>query len=51
MNDDETLLLTASRNLRNYLESESCIVEGFDIPDEIWIPFCDAIEIYGDDEE
>jgi len=37
-------LLAASVALKEYLESPACTVPGFDIPDEIWMPFADAVE-------
>lgn len=37
-------LLSAAQVLREYLESPACLVCGFDVPDEIWRPFTDAID-------
>lgn len=37
-------LLVASAKLREYLESPASTVAGFDVPDEIWVPFCREID-------
>lgn len=37
-------LLAAALTVREYLESPACAVKGFDVPDEIWVPFCQAID-------
>jgi hypothetical protein len=37
-------LLAAAVVLKAYLESTACAVDGFDIPDAIWMPFADAVE-------
>ncbi len=37
-------LLAASLDLKEYLESMECAIPGFDIPDAIWVPFCDAVD-------
>jgi hypothetical protein len=36
-------LLAASVALKEYLEGPACTLPGFDIPDEVWRPFTDAI--------
>jgi hypothetical protein len=38
-------LLAASVALKEYLESPACTIPGFDIPDRIWMPFADAVEV------
>lgn len=37
-------LIDASNAIRGYLESPACVVMGFDVPDEIWIPFTRVTE-------
>ena len=37
-------LLAASIALKEYLEGPECVIEGFDVPDEIWRPFVIAID-------
>lgn len=32
-------IITACRNLKDYLESKECMIVGFDIPDNIYDPF------------
>lgn len=37
-------LIESAQKLREYLEGPACVIPGFDVPDEIWRPFCEALD-------